>query len=60
MKDGIYFDIVAIKNGNEYPIKRINIMETSKILTDSLMSGIGKVVGISEEAIEEYRENHDS
>ena len=56
MNDGIYFDIVTIKEGVEYPVKRVNMLEVSRILTDSLMDGIGKMLGVSEEAIREYRE----
>ena len=57
MKDGIYFDIVAIKDGAEYPVKRVSVLEVSKILTNSLMDGLGKALDVPEEAIKEYREN---
>ena len=57
MKDGIYFDIIAIKEGVEYPLKRVSMLEISMILTDALMNGLGKAVDIPEEAIKEYREN---
>lgn len=60
MNDGIYFDIVTIKNGVEYPVKRISISEVSKILIDSLMNGLSNVLGISEEDIKEYKEKHES
>ena len=57
MKDGIYFDILAIKDGVEYPVKRVSVLEVSKILTDSLMDGLGKALDVPEEAIKEYGEN---
>ena len=57
MKDGIYFDIVVIKDGMTYPVKRVSVLEVSKILSNSLMDGLGKVLGIPEDAIKEYGEN---
>lgn len=58
MNDGIYFDIVTIKDGVEYPVKRVNILDVSKILTDSTMDGLRKVLGISNNDMKEYRENN--
>lgn len=60
MTDGIYFDIVTIKEGIEYPVRRISVTEVSKILTNSMMDGISVVLGISENDIKEYREKHES
>lgn len=60
MKDGIYFDIITIKDGVEYKGNRISILDTTKILTNSLMDGMSRILGISEKDIEEYRKNHDS
>ena len=57
MKDGIYFDIVVIKDGMTYPVKRVSVLEVSKILTNSLMDGLGKALDIPEDAIKEYGEN---
>lgn len=59
MKDGIYFDIITIKDGVEYKGRRISVLDTTKLLTNSLMDGMSKVLGISEEDIKEYREKHD-
>ena len=60
MKDGIYFDIITIKDGVEYKGNRISILDTTKILTNSVMDGMSRILGISEKDIEEYRKNHDS
>ena len=60
MKDGIYFDIITIKDGVEYKGNRISILDTTKILTNSLVDGMSQILGISEKDIEEYRKNHDS
>ena len=57
MKDGIYFDVVAIKDGVEYSVKRISASDVSKELVNSLMNGLGTVLGISEEDIKECEEN---
>ena len=52
MKDGLYFDIVVIKDGIEYPSgRRISIADVSKILTNSMMDGLTTVLGISENDI---------
>lgn len=60
MKDGIYFDIITIKDGVEYKGNRISILAATEILTNSLMDGMSRILGISEKDIEEYRKNHDS
>lgn len=60
MKDGIYFDIITIKDGVEYKGNRISILDATEILTNSLMDGMSRILGISEKDIEEYRKNHDS
>lgn len=60
MKDGIYFDIIIIKDGVEYKGNRISVSDTTKILTNSLMDGMSRILGISEKDIGEYRKNHDS
>ena len=41
----------------EYPVKRVSVLEVSKILTNSLMDGLGKALDVPEEAIKEHREN---
>lgn len=60
MKDGIYFDIVTIKDRIEYPVRRINVTDVDKILTNSMLDGLSEVLGISENDIKEYREKHES
>ena len=60
MIDGIYFDVITIKDGTEYLVRRITVAEVSKILTDSMLDGISAVLGISENDIKEYREKHES
>ena len=43
MKDGIYMEMFAIKNGIRYNAKVINMKDVSVTLTNSLMDGIGKL-----------------
>lgn len=57
MKDGIYFDIVTIKDGAEYLVRRISVNDVSKILTNQIMDGLSTILGISENDIIEYKEN---
>jgi len=45
MKDGIYFEIFAIQNGKRYNAKIIDASEVSKIMANSVMDGLGKVIG---------------
>jgi hypothetical protein len=44
MKDGIYFEIFAIQNGKRYNVKIIDASEVSKIMANSVMDGLGKVI----------------
>lgn len=48
MKDGIYFEIFAIQNGKRYNAKIIDASEVSKIMANSVMDGLGKVVGLED------------
>lgn len=48
MKDGIYFQIFAIKDGIRYNAKIIHVKEVSEIMTNSVMDGLGKVIGFEE------------
>ena len=50
MKDGIYFEMFAMKNGIRYNSKIIDVKEVSKILANSVMDGLGKVIGFEETA----------
>ena len=56
MKDGIYFDVIAIKDNKEYPIKRIDTKDLSNELINSMFDGLSRIMGIPEEAIKEHRE----
>lgn len=48
MKDGIYFEIFAIQNGKRYNGKIIDASEVSTIMVNSVMDGLGKVIGFEE------------
>ena len=60
MKDGIYFDIIAIKDNSEHVINRISVMDMSKTLIDSLMDGIGKSLGVPADVLNGGKENSES
>ena len=49
MKDGIYFEIFAIQNGKRYNAKIVNASEVSKIMANSVMDGLGKVIGFEDD-----------
>lgn len=48
MKDGIYFEIFAMQNGKRYNTKIIDASEVSKIMANSVMDGLGKVIGFED------------
>ena len=48
MKDGIYFEIFAVKDGVRYNAKIIDAKEVSGIMANSVMDGLGKVIGFEE------------
>ena len=48
MKDGIYFEIFAVKDGVRYNAKIIDVKEVSGIMANSVMDGLGKVIGFEE------------
>jgi hypothetical protein len=48
MKDGIYFEIFAIQNGKRYSAKIIDASDVSKIMANSVMDGLGKVIGFED------------
>lgn len=50
MKDGIYFEIFAVKDGVRYNAKIIGVEEVSRIMANSVMDGLGKVIGFKETA----------
>lgn len=48
MKNGIYFELFAIKDGVRYNAKIIPVEEVSKIMANSVMDGLGKVIGFEQ------------
>ena len=50
MKDGIYFEIFAVKDGVRYNTKIVDTKEVSEIMAISVMDGLGKVIGFKETA----------
>lgn len=48
MKDGIYFEIFAVKDGVRYNVKIIDGKEVSKIMANSVMDGLGQVIGFED------------
>ncbi len=48
MKDGIYFEIFAVKDDVRYNAKIIDAAEVSKIMANSVMDGLGKVIGFDD------------
>ena len=48
MKDGIYFEIFAVKDGVRYNAKIIDVSEVSKIMANAVMDGLGKVIGFED------------
>ncbi len=45
MKDGIYFEVFAVKDGKRYCAKIIDVADVSKIMANSVMNGLGEVIG---------------
>jgi hypothetical protein len=48
MKDGIYFEIFAVKDDVRYNVKIIDAKEVSRIMTNSVMDSLGKVMWFEE------------
>lgn len=48
MKDGIYFEIFAVKDGVRYNAKIIDAKEVSGIMANSVIDGLGKVIGFED------------
>lgn len=48
MKDGIYFEVFVVKDGVRYTVKIMDAKEVSNILVNSVMDGLGKVIGFEE------------
>ena len=45
MKDGVYFEVFAVKNSIRYNAKIINVSDVSKIMANSVMDGLEEVIG---------------
>ena len=45
MSDGIYFEIFALKDGVKYSVKTISAKDVSQILANSVMDGLGSIIG---------------
>lgn len=45
MKDGIYFEVFAVKDGVRYNMKIVDSTTVSRILTDAIMGGVGTILG---------------
>lgn len=43
LKDGVYMELFAVKDGTRYSAKIIDMKETATILTNSLMDGVQKL-----------------
>lgn len=53
--DGLYAELFAVKDGVRYDSHTVSVEDISKILIDSLMDGIQKVImGEVEESEEDY------
>lgn len=48
MKDGIYFELFAVKDGVRYDAKIIELKEVGEIMANSLTNGLGKIIGVKE------------
>lgn len=48
MKDGIYFEIFAVKDGVRYNARIIDAKVVSSIMANSVMDGLGKVIGLDD------------
>ena len=48
MKNGIYFEIFVVKDGVRYNAKIIDAKEVSGIMANSVMDGLGKVIGFED------------
>jgi hypothetical protein len=51
MKDGIYFEVFAMKNGIRYNTKIIDVKEANRILITCTMNGFEKIIGLEETAL---------
>ena len=50
MRDGIYFEMFAVKDGVRYNAKIIYIEEVGRTIANSVFDGLEKVMGLEENA----------
>ena len=43
-KDGIYFEVFAVKDGVRYNSQIISLNDVSKVMTNSLMDGLQEII----------------
>ena len=48
MKDGIYFEVFAVKDGKRYNAKIVDLSDVSKIIATAVLDGLGEVIGFEE------------
>ena len=53
MENGIELDIFIVKDKIRYKVKTISINEVSKILANSLMDGVDKIINPDEDLTKE-------
>lgn len=44
MKDGLYVQFFVVKDGTPYPCKVVSMQDMTKILVNTMMDGIEKIV----------------
>jgi hypothetical protein len=47
MKDGIYFELFAIKDGVRYNAKIVDVSTVSQILENHVMNGLGEILALT-------------
>lgn len=48
MKDGIYFEVFAVKDSVRYNARIIDAKEVSSIMVNSIMNGLEKVISFED------------
>lgn len=56
-KDGIYFEVFAVKEGLRYNGQVISLNDVTKILTNSLLNGVQEIIMPKESEVAERRED---
>ena len=60
MGDGIYFEIFVIKDGVRYNQNIINVGNVSEILTNSILDGLGKILGVDPTNAQKHTEEENN